>query len=125
MARNKKPMDEFDLAESLGEIRTMPEQPEIKIEVKEEDPLIDDPQEFRIAIANAQFNDTDFVEVSERLFKHLLKNAKTNYFTYGDPGVKVYLAGTRLKHEKEDKMNAEDYAIMEGKRRQAELEGNV
>ena len=118
MARNKnqRPVDEFGIAESLGEIRTMPEVEEQKLEAADVDPVIDDPQEFRIAIGTAQMEGKTFVEVSERLFKYLVKNSKTNYITYGDPGVKVFLKGTREVIEKEDKMNAEERAVYESKK---------
>jgi hypothetical protein len=112
-------VDEFGIAESLGEIRTMPEINEKAIgPVAELPEVIDNPEDFRMAIGNAQMNGAEYVEVGEKLFKYLLKNSKSKYLTYGAPGIKVYKAGTREQYEREDKMTAEAFAEYEAKQKQ-------
>lgn len=68
---------------------------------------IDDLDSFRIAIGHAQMDQQEYIEVGPRLFKYLTKNTKTEYVTYGDPGIKVYLKGTREENERLDRMTAE------------------
>lgn len=122
MARGRQTtIDEFGIAESLGQIKTMPEIDETVVAPKEEQKIIDSPEEFRLAIGQAQMEGEDSLEVGERLFKYLLKNSKSPYLTYGDPGIKVYLAGTREKYEREDAMNAEAFMELKAKQERGEL----
>jgi len=122
MAKGRqRPTDEFGIAESLGEIVTMPEINEAVVETKEPPTVIDNPEEFRMAIGQAQMAGEEYIEVGEKLFKYLLKNSKSKYLTYGDPGVKVYLQGTREKYDKEDNMTAEQFAEYEGKQKREQL----
>ena len=109
MARKPKTMDEFGIAEAVGELNTLAEEFEPTKEAKEETNIIDNPEDFRIAIGQAEMNGEKFVEVSEKLFKYLVKNSKTRYITYGDGGIKVYKAGTKEENDYIDKLTAEQY----------------
>lgn len=118
--------DQFGIAEAMGEIVTMPEINESVVGIKEpqEEIIIDNPEDFRMAIGQAQMEGEESIEVGEKLFKYLLKNSKSPYLTYGDPGIKVYLKGTRDKLEREEKMSAEAYLDMLGKKAK-EAQSNV
>lgn len=110
MARKPRLTDEFGIAESLGEIHTMPEEITKDVETKEEEvEVIDSPDAFRIAVGHAEMEGKNHIEVSERLFKYLVKNSKTRYITYGDGGIKVYKVGTKEENDKIDSMTAEQY----------------
>lgn len=105
---NKSNQD-FRTAEATGKIQTMPEvvqMPEVQKEVLE---VLDDPTSFQMAIGHAQMDGKDHVIVSERLFNHLLRGNKSNYLTYGTPGIKIYKAGTKEECDSTDAMNAEEY----------------
>ncbi len=119
----QRPVDEFGIAEAMGDIVTMPEIPEELVKPEVEVEVIDNPEHFRIAIGQAQMAGEDSIEVGPKLFKYLLKNSKSPYLTYGDGGIKVYLAGTREKHEKEALMNAEAYAEMISKQAREQANG--
>lgn len=109
MAKSKRGHTEFEQAEMLGEIVTSPfddTKEEIKEEVSE---VIDDPNEFRMAIGQAQMEGYEYVEVSEKMFKYLLRKSKSKYLTYGDPGIKVFQVGTREEIEREESLSAEQY----------------
>lgn len=125
MSKGKqRPTDEFGIAESLGQIQTMPEIEEKVLGIKEQSTVIESPEDFRIAVGQAQMEGDEYIEVGEKLFKYLLKNSKSKYLTYGDPGIKVYLKGTREKYEREDKMSAEAFIGYEAKQK-AESSSNV
>jgi len=105
----------FRDSEALKEIKPLPMVHEPKEKEKPEVEIIDDPESFRMAIGHAQMAKSEgtgdgCIEVSERMFKYLIRNQKTRYITYGDPGIKVYLAGTRAEMDKEDMMNCEEYS---------------
>lgn len=102
----------YGKAEALGEIKTMPEANNDALPEVEKEPTVDNPEEFRMAIGHAQMEGRDYVEVTEKLFKYLLKNAKSKYITYGDPGIKVFLAGTKDKILREESMSADAYHSM-------------
>jgi hypothetical protein len=111
MAKDQKNL--FKDAEALGSIKTGPVIPEPVIEVAEPSTIISDPTAFQYAIGKAQMEMQEgggdgVVEVSKELFSYLVKNQKTPYLTYGNPGVKVYLEGTREKCEIHDSLSAED-----------------
>lgn len=110
MAKGKlTPQDEFGIAESLGQIMTMPEINEATIQPTKETSFVDTPEEFRMAIGALQMSGEDTLEVGPKLFKYLLKNSKTPYLTYGSPGIKVYLQGTKKECDRVDKLSAEAY----------------
>lgn len=96
-------------AEALGEIKTLPELPKSTALEKELEGVINDPEEFRIALGRAQMDQLEYIEVTPKLFDYLRKNQETRYICYGSPGIKVYKVGTRDECEKVDKMNAENY----------------
>ncbi len=123
MSTNSKSQTVFKKAEALGEIKTHPVVQDQLPEVKEEtEPVIDNPEDFRIALGNAQMDGKEFIEVSPKLYSYLLKNAKSPYITYGDPGIKVYKAGTREDIEREEAMSAEMRAEYLTKKR---IEGRI
>lgn len=110
--------DEFKKAEALGQIKTMPAEKELPAPVEPEPiEIVNDPASFAAAIGNAQMEDIDSIEVGEKLFKHLMRNSKAKYLTYGNPGIKVYLAGTRDQIEREENMSAEAYGDMMARRK--------
>lgn len=110
-------------AQALGELHTMPEVLDVPQERLEISGVIDNPEDFRMAVGNAQLDGVEHLEVSEKLFKYLLKNSKSRYITYGNPGVKVYLAGTKDKYDYEDSLNAEAHHEYLVKEKQKELAG--
>jgi hypothetical protein len=116
MAGPTKKNDSFHDAEANGQIRTLPEVATLDAITEPKLEILDTADDFRTAIGNAQMEGIDHVIVTERLFKYLIKNQTTRYLTYGDPGVKVYKEGTKKECDKEDKMNAEAYGDMLGKR---------
>ena len=104
--------DAFKDAEAQKMILTMPEMVEGPVVSGDVPEIIDNPEDFRMAIGNAQMNGEDAIEVSEKVFKYIIKNNKTKYFTYGSPGVKVYKVGTKKDLDAEEKMGAEAYHDM-------------
>lgn len=111
----------FKKAEAIGQIKTMPKTKEVVPEVsfEQSEAIIDSPDKFQMAIGNAQMDGLDAIEVTEKLFKHLAKNSKTKYLTYGKPGIKVFVEGTRDAIEAEESLSAEAYHDLIGKRRAA------
>ena len=101
----------FKDAEALGQVRSMPEVKEsvMSLEPIQSHDIIDTPDKFQQAIGNAQLDDLDYIEVEEKLFKHLVKNSKTEYLTYGKPGIKVFKRGTRDEILRKDEMSADRY----------------
>lgn len=105
-----KNRNDFRQAEALGHIKTMPEveqQQELTEEVKPA--VIDSPDDFRMAVAEAQMAGVDHLVVSERVMKYLLRGNKSEYLTYGDPGLKIFLEGTKEEIERRERMSAEQY----------------
>lgn len=78
--------------------------------------VLDTHSAFQEAIDQAPFDGTEYLEVSERLFKSLTKGRQTRYLTYGKPGVKVYQVGTREREEAIDTMSAEAYGNKVGRK---------
>ncbi len=105
-AKNKDLVD----AEAAGVIHTMPVNERVEVEGSLADKIIDNPTDFTMALGHAQMAQKSYLEVSKRMFDFLRKTAKTKYLTYGSPGVKVFLQGTREEIEKEETMSAEQYA---------------
>lgn len=111
MAKDQKNL--FKEAEALGRLKSGPVMAEPTPEIPHESKVIDNPNDFQFAIGQAQMamqegEGEDFVEVSPELFRYLVKNQKTSYLTYGDPGIKVYLAGTREACEIRDSLSADE-----------------
>lgn len=104
-----KSRTDFTKAEALGHIQTMPELTEAtKVEVPKSD-VIDNPEDFRMAIAEAQMAGADHVVVSERVLKYLLRGNKSESLTYGEPGIRVFLEGTKDEIERVERFSAEQY----------------
>jgi hypothetical protein len=122
MSKKDSNQTKFENAEALGDLKTLPFEEEDLADVVGDDvaEIISKPIEFQMAIGHAQMEGKDFVEVTPELFQYLVKKAKTKYLTYGDPGVKVYKAGTREEIEREENMNAEHYHEHIMKKRMAE-----
>lgn len=116
--KDQKSID-FGKAEALGQVKTMPKAMEDKAEEITGEDLtgIDSIDAFRIAVGNAQLEGLEYVEVSEKFFRYLVKNQKTPYLTYGDPGVKVFIQGTREVILAEESLNAEMYGDLKAKQR--------
>ena len=104
--------DEFKDAESQKLILTMPEMTEGPVVSGDVPEVIDNPEDFRMAIGQAQMEHHDSIEVSEKVFNYIIKNNKTKYFTYGSPGIKVYKVGTKEALDREESMSAEAYHDM-------------
>lgn len=102
----------FKKAEALGQIVAGGFEPEAPKAPTFESEIISTPQDFTYAIGKAQMDmqegGKDYVEVTEELFKYLIKNQKTRYLTYGSPGVKVYLAGTKDECDLVDSMSVDE-----------------
>ena len=101
----------FKEAEAVGHVKSLPE---TKVEAldqvfEQSHDVIDTPDKIQEAIGNAQLDGLDYIEVEERLFKHLVKNSPTEYLTYGKPGIKVFKRGTRDAILKKDNLSAEAY----------------
>lgn len=109
-------LNPFKESEAKGEMHSMPELPEEIIDYKEPEKLCGTPEEFRTAVGRAQLDGLDYVEVTEELFNYLVKNQKTNYLTYGSPGIKVFKKGTREQLLREDLMKSEEWSTMMGER---------
>lgn len=110
MSKSTKKLDDLSSAEAVGHIKSMPEMQGLPQEADiVDDSVIDDPDTFRMAIGNAQMEEREWIEIGERLFKHLVRNNKTEYFTYGSPGVKVFLKGTRKEIMQRERMTSDDY----------------
>jgi hypothetical protein len=73
--------------------------------------LANEPADFSIAVRNAQRNGAQFVEVSEKLFKHLVAKADIEAFTYGNPGVTVIKEGTLEARQAYLAMNTDQYHV--------------
>ena len=115
MAKTPKETDtDLKEAQAVGHLKTMPEFRVLDEKVPEPGEVIDDPDSFRAAIGHAQMLEEvgeKHVFVSERLFNFLLKQQakKSRYFTYGNPGIKVYREGTKESNDDIDNMSALDY----------------
>lgn len=71
--------------------------------------ILDNPEEFRTAIGQAQMNNVHALEVTDKLFRYLTRDSDSPFITYGDPGIKVYKVGTRQDIEGRQNMTAELY----------------
>lgn len=111
----KKQKDEFIEQAVLRKVETMQELVVLEPEIPEQEKPAENPQEFSRAIAFAQAEGKKDIEVTQKMFEFLVKNNPTKYLTYGHPGVRVYVSGTKDKIEKEEKMDAVAYANHVGK----------
>lgn len=94
MSRSKQA--DFKQAEALGHIKTMPITAEApKEEEAKADDVIDDPDSLRFAVANAQMDGVPYLFVSERVMQYIVRGKKDVSVTYGDPGVRLYVKGTK------------------------------
>lgn len=86
----------------------------------DEDAAINNAMQFQMAIQNAQLKGYDYIEVETPFFRFLSQGLATPAITYGNPGVKVYEAGTREKidlwekYSLDDRLRAEVQAKVEG-----------
>lgn len=69
--------------------------------------VIDNPDEFRLRVGQAQMEGIKYLIVTEKLFSYLTKNSPDLYMTYGVPGVKVYKEGMKDKADAIDSRTAE------------------
>lgn len=67
--------------------------------------------DFTQAVANAQLDGVGHLEVTPDLFKSLTKGITTEYLTWGHPGVKIYIEGTKERIDEEESMNVEDWYV--------------
>lgn len=128
MAKDQKTL--FKDAEAMGNIKTGPVIPEPEAPMAHQTKVIDNPTDFQYAVGKAQMamqegDGEDYVEVSKELFEYLVKNQKTPYITYGDPGVKVYLEGTREACEERDRLSADDAYTRGVKERSRKVNGLI
>lgn len=107
MAKNKDLGD----AEAVGNLKTMPPKQDPIVEKNYEGVVVDNPEDFRMAVGHAQMAHAEYIEVSARMFEYLVKNNKTEYITYGSPGIKVYKEGTREKIEAWERLSPEQQMI--------------
>ena len=113
--------EKFKESEALGHIKTMPEHIETKPQTINEVEVIDDPEAFRMAIAQAQMDGIDHVIVSERVMKYLSRGHNITSLTYGDPGVRVYLVGTKEDTDRKERLTAEQFHEVQTKEFRAKL----
>lgn len=66
--------------------------------------VIDDLNKFSIAITTAQATRKSYIEVTKTVFDSIMQGRKTGYFTYGSPGIKVYIKGTKEDFDRKDKL---------------------
>lgn len=77
--------------------------------------------EKAIMKAHAMAESDPHLIVSEELFQALANGRKTNYLTYGSPGVKVYRAGTKADIDAEENMGLVEFHEREIKRKRGEI----
>lgn len=89
---------------------------------KEKELGIDNYDDFQKALMSihAQTSGETHIEVTPKLFAALSQGRATNYLTYGSPGVKVYLHGTRGDIEAEERMGLDEFRTLEIKRKRGE-----
>lgn len=58
---------------------------------------------------NIEQYDDPYLEVTPEFFQALSKGTKTTYMTYGKPGIKVYIKGTKEGIDNEEKMSADEW----------------
>lgn len=110
-----KKKDEFMQEAVLRKVETMALYVEPEPEVLQQEKACENPEEFARAVAFAQADGDGEIEVSQKLFDFLVKNNKTKYLTYGNPGVKVFVEGTKEKIKKDESMDAVSHANAQGR----------
>lgn len=68
---------------------------------------MDNLEEFRIAVGQAQLDGIKHITVTDKLFNYLTKGSTDSYITYGSPGIKVYREGLKEKADLKDSRTAE------------------
>lgn len=101
--------NEMKDAEALGHIKTMPEVVEAARAEAPPSVAIDNPEEFRLAVGQAQMEGIDHLLVTEKLMSYLLRGNKSESLTYGDPGIRIFVEGTKEEIERVERMNAEQF----------------
>ena len=64
--------------------------------------MAQDEQEFQRQVLQARIDGDTYIEVEQFVFDYYMRGktqGKFAYFTYGQPGVRVYLKGTREEIE--------------------------
>lgn len=98
-------------AEAIGQIHRGLEMPELAAEepkMPEAHEILDNPEQFRMAIGRAQLNSEKYVTISERLMQYLARG-KALSITYGNPGIRVYVDGAKEKLDKIEAMNSDQF----------------
>ncbi len=57
--------------------------------------VIKDITDFHMKASTVHLTGQDYLIVDERVYKAIGRGVVSNYLTYGNPGVKVYLEGTK------------------------------
>lgn len=120
--KSRTDQSSFKDAEALGHIRTMPEHKELpKVDEPAQSTAINDPDTFRMEIARAQMEGIPHLFVTKKVMDYLLRGNKGVSITYGNPGVRVYLEGTKEGCDDIEKLSAEAFhdhyiAMMRGER---------
>jgi hypothetical protein len=57
--------------------------------------VVSDLHSFQTAIAHAQLNGLEYIEVDQKVFDYFIKKSPSAYFFYGSPGIRVYLENTK------------------------------
>lgn len=68
--------------------------------------VISDISEFYMRAQTAALMNEDYLVVDQKVFNAIGRGVKTNYLTYGNPGIKVYLEGTKEKCDTFDRRTA-------------------
>lgn len=77
-------------------------------EIKYEGSVIDNLEDFRFAVGEAQVIGKKAIEVSERVYTHLTLGKDTPYIIWGKPAVKVYKVGTMDRTERLESLSVEE-----------------
>ncbi len=96
-------------SDTKGEFKPLPEAIVPQDDVVEENPVVQTPEMFSHALSMAQMEGRDYLDVSERVFKYLVRNNKTDSITVGNPGVRVFIEGTREKILSLENLSIEEY----------------
>lgn len=76
--------------------------------IKVDDGVIDNYHALDAAMLNVQRGESkEYLEVTPDFFAALTKGTKTNYLTYGSPGIKVYVQGSKGDIDREESMTCE------------------
>lgn len=56
-----------------------------------------------------KYDEEFYLEATPEFFEALVKGQKTQYLTYGKPGVKIYIKGTKDAIDKEENLPADEW----------------